>query len=165
MTLAFGVLLLLAPLWAVASLHRHMVVRRRDLADATGCARCGYPTAGLETLRCPECGADLLKEGILTPPLLVRHRRSKSIAILTACTLTLALSGFLGLVLGAMAAAAGGPVMIIVVGLAFVILSTGLAILVTLRSMKRVDSFATRTDPGTRSGSAGTPPPPDPETP
>ena len=32
--------------------------------DAGRCAACGYSVAGLQSLRCPECGADLRATGI-----------------------------------------------------------------------------------------------------
>jgi len=33
------------------------------------CGSCGYPTRGLGSLDCPECGADLREAGIVTPAL------------------------------------------------------------------------------------------------
>jgi hypothetical protein len=35
------------------------------------CARCRYPTRDLSTSRCPECGADLLRDGVITPSMRV----------------------------------------------------------------------------------------------
>ncbi|MFK7790995.1 MAG: hypothetical protein AB8C95_16065 [Phycisphaeraceae bacterium] len=32
-----------------------------------GCGGCGYPTRGIAELKCPECGADLTKVGIIKP--------------------------------------------------------------------------------------------------
>src|SRR5690606_9545591 len=37
------------------------------------CARCLYPTTTLATPRCPECGADLIREGVITPAMRVRQ--------------------------------------------------------------------------------------------
>jgi hypothetical protein len=40
--------------------------RRRAVRSAS-CGSCGYAVAGLEGMRCPECGADLREAGIVTP--------------------------------------------------------------------------------------------------
>jgi hypothetical protein len=50
----------LAALW-------YRVLRRQRGDDLPACAKCGYATRGLESLHCPECGADLREEGIVTP--------------------------------------------------------------------------------------------------
>ncbi|MHC5024491.1 MAG: hypothetical protein ACYTGG_11385 [Planctomycetota bacterium] len=42
------------------------VMRRRGVAQPA-CGQCGYAVAGLQQLRCPECGADLREAGINTP--------------------------------------------------------------------------------------------------
>lgn len=39
-----------------------LILRRRRRKAA--CGACGYPVAGLQTLRCPECGNDLREVGI-----------------------------------------------------------------------------------------------------
>lgn len=41
-----------------------VVLLRSGPTGAPGCGACGYAVAGLETLRCPECGADLREVGI-----------------------------------------------------------------------------------------------------
>jgi hypothetical protein len=41
--------------------------QRRSRGGEPSCGACGYAVAGLETLRCPECGADLREAGIITP--------------------------------------------------------------------------------------------------
>jgi hypothetical protein len=44
-----------------------VAARRRKRVAQPSCGACRYPVAGLEVLRCPECGADLRTVGILTP--------------------------------------------------------------------------------------------------
>lgn len=46
--------------------------KARACACLACCARCRYPAAGLETLRCPECGSDLRAAGIVTLALAIR---------------------------------------------------------------------------------------------
>lgn len=43
-----------------------VVPARRPISEPV-CEKCRYPVAGLGAPRCPECGADLLTAGILTP--------------------------------------------------------------------------------------------------
>jgi hypothetical protein len=43
------------------------VIGRRFRVEGAACSRCRYPVKGLDVLRCPECGADLRRVGILTP--------------------------------------------------------------------------------------------------
>lgn len=52
------------------------------------CARCAYSTMGVSATRCPECGADLLREGVLTPSMRVRGGGGAFLAI-AAWTLTI----------------------------------------------------------------------------
>jgi hypothetical protein len=40
-----------------------LVLRRRGRGKPV-CGACGYAVAGLETLKCPECGSDLREVGI-----------------------------------------------------------------------------------------------------
>jgi len=66
---------LAAPLvlaWLPLLLWRLLGNRRRAPAQPA-CARCFYPTATLTSSRCPECGADLLREGVITPAMRVRQ--------------------------------------------------------------------------------------------
>lgn len=50
-----------------------IVIRARRKAvghgygDLPRCAKCGYPTIDLSTTLCPECGSDLLENGVLSP--------------------------------------------------------------------------------------------------
>jgi hypothetical protein len=44
-----------------------LMIGRRYSASEPSCGQCGYAVEGLETLKCPECGADLRKVGIVTP--------------------------------------------------------------------------------------------------
>ncbi|MBT8484290.1 MAG: hypothetical protein HKO59_04405 [Phycisphaerales bacterium] len=44
-----------------------MASKRRRTVPHPSCGQCKYAVAGLETLTCPECGADLREVGILTP--------------------------------------------------------------------------------------------------
>lgn len=44
-----------------------LMIARRYSASEPSCGQCGYAVEGLETLKCPECGADLRKVGIVTP--------------------------------------------------------------------------------------------------
>lgn len=46
------------------------------------CARCRYPTTGLNTLRCPECGSDLRATGIVTLAMAIRLMPGLASAIL-----------------------------------------------------------------------------------
>ena len=57
--------------WIVLVLWRLLGNARRRPAEPQ-CVRCGYPTSRLSAPRCPECGADLLREGVLTPAMRVR---------------------------------------------------------------------------------------------
>lgn len=73
--------------WIVLFLWRLLGNARRKVSEPQ-CVRCGYPTARLSALRCPECGADLLREGILTPSMRVRSAGGVFLAI-AAWTLTI----------------------------------------------------------------------------
>src|SRR5690606_10574756 len=71
----FGFLVLLAAplalLWLPLALWR-LIGNVRGKPARPCCARCGYPTTEHASVRCPECGADLLREGVLTPAMRVR---------------------------------------------------------------------------------------------
>jgi len=71
----FGFLVLLAAplalLWLPLALWR-LIGNVRGKPARPCCARCRYPTTEHASVRCPECGADLLREGVLTPAMRVR---------------------------------------------------------------------------------------------
>ena len=71
--MTFGILLLAVVLALLAgsvgglAFLWYRVLRRSGEGDLPTCAKCGYATRGLDSLRCPECGADLREVGIKTP--------------------------------------------------------------------------------------------------
>lgn len=61
-----AMLLLLAIVGLIVILVIFGVFSRRSGGEHPVCGQCGYAVAGLEVLRCPECGSDLRRVGILT---------------------------------------------------------------------------------------------------
>jgi hypothetical protein len=61
----------------------------RKPVTSPSCGKCGYEVAGLEVLRCPECGGDLREVGINTPSVTARltpRARARLFALAwTAC--------------------------------------------------------------------------------
>ncbi|MHC4991898.1 MAG: hypothetical protein ACYTGC_13055 [Planctomycetota bacterium] len=68
-----------------------LVVHRGPRVRAPSCGGCGYAVAGLATLRCPECGADLREVGIRTPS----PQRGRSVGWVAIWTLGLLLTATL----------------------------------------------------------------------
>ncbi len=54
----------------------------REAPRGAACGACGYPITELAPPRCPECGALLLKAGITTRAMLLRHRGSLPAALI-----------------------------------------------------------------------------------
>ena len=82
------ILLLLIIVAVIAALTS--VLARRSSVREPSCGRCGYAVEGLNEFRCPECGCDLRKVGILVPGM-VRAVRPITVAILAAVTWTILL--------------------------------------------------------------------------
>lgn len=59
-------------LWLPLLLWRLLGNRRRRVAQPA-CAQCLYPTETVTTGTCHECGADLVREGVITPSMRVRQ--------------------------------------------------------------------------------------------
>jgi len=61
---------MIVPLLLIVGLALMLIMRARSKRrgpTAPSCGACGYAVAGLESLKCPECGADLREVGIVTP--------------------------------------------------------------------------------------------------
>jgi hypothetical protein len=82
------VLLLVALIVGVVVVVLLAASRRKRVAQPS-CGACRYPVAGLEVLRCPECGADLRTVGILTPANSGPSRRMIATLLVVAWTLVL----------------------------------------------------------------------------
>ena len=63
----FGIVFFLVAAIAVGAVFVCFVLLRRSKVRSPSCGACGYDVAGLDGLRCPECGADLRTVGIITP--------------------------------------------------------------------------------------------------
>lgn len=92
--------------WLVLLLWRLLGNRRRKPTQPE-CASCGYPTIRLSSPRCPECGADLLREGVLAPSMRVRGAGGVFLVIvawtIAITTLTLFLASWVAFALPATA--------------------------------------------------------------
>ena len=75
----FGLVPMIAMLMFVAvcvmTIVRALVIPA-EVRRGSRCGGCGYEIADLTTERCSECGAKLLRVGITTPAMIVRHRSS-----------------------------------------------------------------------------------------
>ena len=75
----FGLIPMIAMLLFVAvcimTIVRAVVIPA-EVRRGSRCGGCGYEIADLTTERCSECGAKLLRVGITTPAMIVRHRSS-----------------------------------------------------------------------------------------
>lgn len=89
----FGIfVLLLLLIGVVAGGAAIVILLRRRKQAATGapaCGACGYEVAGLEQLRCPECGADLREVGIRTPQMGMMSARLLAVLAVLGWTLIL----------------------------------------------------------------------------
>lgn len=106
---ALGFVTLLALFLSVAVLAWIVLVLWRLLGNARRkpggpqCVGCGYPTSQLSATRCPECGSDLLREGVLTPAMRVGSAGGVFLAIaawtMTLVSLTLLLASWVAFAL------------------------------------------------------------------
>lgn len=72
-----GLIFLVALMWMILSAYFGLSDRRyispinaNRRVTEPACGKCGYPTRGIGSLDCPECGADLREAGIITPALI-----------------------------------------------------------------------------------------------
>lgn len=78
LTMAFAVLFIAV---CVMTIVRAVVVPA-EVRRGSRCGGCGYELSDLTTERCSECGAKLLRVGVTTPAMIVRHRSSGVAAVL-----------------------------------------------------------------------------------
>ena len=101
--LFFGLMGLLMPVlglaliaWAVITIIRAVTLPKSAKHEPV-CEACGYPTAGLETFTCPECGSDLRVSGIITPAMEI-GRRGSLVGALLAWTILCGLIVYMGFI-------------------------------------------------------------------
>lgn len=80
MSIFFGILLIALALLAVRVIWRAVALPRNAVTEPS-CAKCHYPTAGLVSNICPECGSDLKVVGLLTPLSMMKRRGGIAAAI------------------------------------------------------------------------------------
>lgn len=66
--------------WSLLKIHRTITLPRKA-RHGSACERCGYSAEGLNSLACPECGADLRRHGIITPRMEAKRRGSLATTI------------------------------------------------------------------------------------